>query len=523
MTARVLRPDPEHPPTHPVAPRPMNALLSDVRSLARDLRSQLGRAALAVGCAAAAIAPTTAQVDKLAVKAGKVITLSGEAIEDGVVVIEGGRVTAVGKASEVQVPWDARVIDQPSMTAFPGFVEAHSTNGMDRPNESLDVAPFLNIRDSLDPVNFYFEESLRNGILTINVQQGNETVIAGQGMVVRPFGMTVEEMLVKPNSGLKMSADPKNGKSRATQAQGLRAAFSGLRAYLEDMVQRKKDGSDFDRRQALYQGRTYEGEDAKGRAMQGAGWKVDGLELVPRVEVDEKQEPLLRVVEGRLPVWFYCGSPSDVHTALAIAKENGFLGTTTLVLGSPCFKAADAIKASGVAVVLDSNLTHVERDPVTNDEVETFVPKVYADKGIQFALTSTGDSNRSLWYQAAQCVAHGMTRDAALAAVTTTAADMLGLGDRVGKLAPGVDGNLVLMSGDPLGMTARVEHAIVLGQHVYDRSKDVRAKFLLEGVQPSGTAADDVEQVEIHAEEAKAGEKQSSGTGGGSSQKEGAQ
>ncbi|MEZ6016716.1 MAG: hypothetical protein R3F49_16480 [Planctomycetota bacterium] len=485
----------------------MNALLLRTAStLGRTVSSAALAAAIVVGSSATATAAV--QVDKLAVKAGKVITLNGETIEDGVVVIEGGRITAVGKANEVQVPWDARVIDQPSLVAFPGFVEAHSSNGMDRPNESIDVAPFLNVRDSVDPVNFYFEECLRNGILTINVQQGNQTVIAGQGMVVRPFGMTVEEMLVKPNSGLKMSADPKSGKSRATQAQALRGAFSGLRAYLEEMVQRKKDGNDFDRRQALYQGRTLEGDAAKGKAMQGEGWKVAGFELVPRGEVDEKQEPLLRVVEGRLPVWFACDSPAEVHTALAIAKENGFLKTTTLVLGNSCWKAAAAIKEAGVAVVLEPNLTHMERDPVTNDEIETFVPKVYADHGITFALSSTGDSNRSLWYQAAQCVAHGMSRDAALATVTTTAANMLGLGERVGKLSAGMDGNLVLMSGDPLGMTTRVEHVIMRGEHVYDRSKDVRAKFLLEGVQPSGTAADDVESIDIHAEEAKAGQKE---------------
>ncbi len=477
---------------------------------------RLGRAALLLSLAVGAGLSTTAaaspaQADKLAVKAGKVITLDGAVIEDGVVVIEGGRVTAVGKAADVQVPWDARVIDQPGLTAFPGFVEAHSNNGMDRPNESLDVAPFLEVRDSIDPVNFYFEECLRNGILTINVQQGADTVIAGQGMVVRPFGMTVEEMLVKPNAGLKMSAAPKSGKSRATQLQALRGAFSGLKTTLEEMVQRKKDGNDFDRRQALYQGRTVEGEAAKGKALQSKGWKVDGFELVPRGEIDNKLEPLVRVVEGRLPVWFYCGNAVDVHAALAVAKENGFLEHTTLVLASGCFKAAEAIKAAGVSVVLDGNLVHSERDPVTNAEIETFVAKVYADHGIRFALTSTGDANRSLWYQAAQCVARGLSRDAALAAVTTTPAAMLGLGDRVGKLAKGCDGNLVLLSGDPLSVTARVEHVVLRGQHVYDRSKDVRAKYLLDGTQPASTSAEHIELVDIHEEERKMGEARKDG------------
>ena len=114
--------------------------------------------------------------DKYAVKAGKVITLTGDPIPDGVIVIEGGRITAVGTADEVKIPWDAEVLDVPDMVAFPGFVEAHSSNGMDRPNETIDMAPFLNIRDSIDPVGFYFEDSLRWGVTTINVQHGNQCV-----------------------------------------------------------------------------------------------------------------------------------------------------------------------------------------------------------------------------------------------------------------------------------------------------------------------------------------------------------
>lgn len=225
----------------------------------------------AAGLAVSAVAAP--QVDKTAVKAGKVITLNGEPIENGVIVIEGGRITAVGPEGDVQIPWDAEVIDQPDMVAFPGFVESHVSRGIDRANETIDVAAFLNVADSIDPVNFYFEEAIRNGILTINVQQGVDTVVAGKGMVVKPFGMTVESMMVKPRAGLTMSAAPKRGKTRATQAQALRGAFEDLKTYLEDMVQRKKDGNNFDRREALYQGREIEGEDAKGRALNSEVWK----------------------------------------------------------------------------------------------------------------------------------------------------------------------------------------------------------------------------------------------------------
>ncbi|HJO25875.1 MAG TPA: amidohydrolase family protein [Planctomycetota bacterium] len=443
-------------------------------------------------------APLLAGDGRLAIRAGKIITQAGENIENGTIVIENGRITAVG--AEVEVPWDVEVLDATHLTAFPGFVEAHGNRGMDRPNENIDVAPFLNIRDSIDPVNFYFEDSLRWGVTTINVQQGNSCVIGGKGMVVKPFGMTVEEMLVRPASGLKLSASPKSGKSRATQAQALRKTFSELESYLGGLVQKKKDGDDSARREALYQGRDLESEEAReGRAQAGsATWTVADLELIPRGEIDEKQAPLLDLVEGRIPAWFYCGAPMDVRVALEVARDNGFLAQTTLVLSSSCWKAVDEIAEAGVPVVLSSALTHIERHPVTGDEIETFVPKIFKEKGVRYALASSNQSTQSLWFQAATCVAQGMSRTDALAAVTTVPADILGLGKRVGSIEKGKDGNVLLLSGDPLSVTSFVEYVVLEGSTVYDRSQDVRARHLMEGETPEGTAPAGAQEPKVH-------------------------
>jgi len=148
--------------------------------------------------------------------------------------------------------------------------------GMDRPNENIEVAPFLDVRDSIDPISFYFEDSLRAGITTINVQQGNACVIGGQGMTVKPFGITIEQMAVRTQSGIKIVAGVKPGRSRATQAQALRRAFTEFRQYMEKLIQDKKDGKDTARREALFQGKDLEKEEnKKGRAMEGsARWKL---------------------------------------------------------------------------------------------------------------------------------------------------------------------------------------------------------------------------------------------------------
>ncbi|MCB9914561.1 MAG: amidohydrolase family protein [Planctomycetes bacterium] len=445
--------------------------------------------ALSTTLAALAIAlPAAAQNGdgNLVIKAGKVITNAGETLENGTIVIQNGRITAVGK--DIEYPWNAQVREFPDAVAFPGFVEAHTTRGMDRANENIDVAAFLNVRDSIDPVNFYYEDALRAGITTINVQQGADCVVGGMGYVVKPVGMTVEQMTVRPNSGLAMSASPKRGKSRATQAQALRRAFDDLHRYLDETVQEKKEGKDYATREAMFQGREPDEETAKGRPMTGSAWKVEGLELVPRWELDEKQAPLLSVVEGKTRVFLFCGSPMEVMTALSIASENGFLHRTVLVLDNSCWKAADAIAERGVPVVLDPNLMYVERDPLTGEEQRTFVPKVFQDKGIEFALRSAGNSGQSLWYQAAICMANGLTREQAIAATTTVPAKLLGLGDRVGSLEKGKDGNVVLFSGDPLSVRSFVQNVVIEGNLVYDRATDTRAMHLDSGAQPDNTA-----------------------------------
>ena len=167
--------------------------------------------------------------------------------------------------------------------------------------------------------------------------------------------------------------------------------------------------------------------------MKGAAWTVDGLELIPRGAIDEKQVPLLDIVEGRRPVFLYCGAPTDVPRALTVARDNGFLARTTLLISPDCWEAADLIAEAGVPVILSGDMVHTRRDPVTGEELETFVPGVLEEKGVRYALSSRNANTNSLWYQAALAVGHGIERQAALDAVTTVPAEILGLGKDVGS------------------------------------------------------------------------------------------
>jgi hypothetical protein len=193
-------------------------------------------------------------------------------------------------------------------------------------------------------------------------------------------------------------------------------------------------------------------------------------------------------MEGRYTAFFHCGDSLDVNHALEVARANGFLAKTVLVIEDDCWKAADKIAEAGVPVVLEGSLVDVQRDPVTGEETETFVPGVLKEKGIRFALSAEDPNSRSLAYQAALAIGRGLTRAEALEAVTKVPAEILGLGNELGALEKGKLGNVVLYSGDPLSITSWVEHVVIEGKPAYDRSKDVRMKHILEGSQPAGTA-----------------------------------
>jgi hypothetical protein len=287
---------------------------------------------------------------------------------------------------------------------------------------------------------------------------------------------------------MKLSTRPKGGKSRATQMQALRFAFQDLKTYLEDLVEKEKDSQGFAKREALFQGRDLEAEKAQGRPMSSTGWKVPDLELIPRGALDERYAPLLELLEGRYTAFFHCGDPLDVAHALEVARANGILAKTVLVIEEDCWKAADLIAEAGVPVVLEGALVDVQRDPITGEEIETFTPGVLHEKGIRFALSSEDPNTRSPAFQAALAIGRGLDRAVALDAVTRVPAEILGLGNELGSLEKGMLGNVVLFSGDPLSITSWIEHVVIEGKHVYERAKDIRNKQLLTGAQPAGTA-----------------------------------
>ncbi|RJP41639.1 MAG: hypothetical protein C4547_01420 [Phycisphaerales bacterium] len=452
--------------------------------------------ALLLAVASAAAAPP----EKVALVGARIIPVVGPDVDRGTLLIEHGRIAAIGK--DVKIPYDAMEVDVSGKVLFPGMIDPHSWRGLDQPNESLPVMPYLDVYDATDPSRLFFENALRDGITTVHVVQGNDCVIGGVTRVVRPIGLSLAEMTVAERVGIKLSTSPKRGFDRMLQMATLREAFLELDDYLERLAEQK-----------------YEEKLSKKEKKIDVGPKEArqrGRELIEPSDYDDAHANLVQLTRGQIDAWIYAGAATDVAPAIKIARDHGFLERTVLVLGPECFKAVDDIKASGRPVVLDDELVYRERDPLTGKLTETFVPKVFADAGVKFALQPSPDASlpeRYLNYQAARCVREGLSRDAALRSITMNPAEAIGLGDRLGSLEVGKTANVVVLSGDPLNFNSWVEYVYIDGIRAYDRSKDPRLAELL-GEEPEGEKKPPAEgEKEKKAEEDPAAKPDAAGNG----------
>jgi len=399
---------------------------------------------------AACLAASAAAQDLIAVKGGKVMTITGPTIDDGVVLIQNGRITKLGKSADVEIPWAAKVVDATGKVVMPTWVVAHSQGGQRGFNENMQNVPWLSVADAIDPAAVYFEDALRNGVGTIHVLPGNQTLLGGSGLVVRPAGRTVEDMAVSGNTGIKMSLFAAGG-GRLQQIRKLRRALDDVREYL----------ADFDRRKA-----EFEKEKAAGAIAADKTWTE---------EIDRTKKGACDLVQKKTKGWLFVPSVAEIDEALRLDKELDL----QIVLGANIDDAVPQLAKFGKPVILDDTIEYFETDEETQKEKKVCTPKLLADAGVPFALTlGAGGPTSYPWWQLGTCVRNGVDRRMALEALTIVPARLLGMEAQIGSLAEGKLGNVQVLTGDPLQATTWVETVLLEGEVVYERAKDPRLQYL---------------------------------------------
>ncbi len=404
----------------------------------------------------------------VAIKGGTIYTMAGDPIENGTILFRDGKIVDLG--TDLKIPVEAKVIDATGKIVMPGFVESHSSSGMSQANETNPIVPYVSVLDSIDPMNNYFRQARRNGVTSVAIVPGNSTIIGGQAAVIKTAGEFLDDMVLKSEVGVKISLRPVGG-SRMSHLSRLRKAFDDAKRKMKNGDKDEKKDDD-----------KKEDSDDKKEEDTPAASNTTPAAAAQRATNAELDAAMFALLSGELPAIIYCDRAMDVAQALRLIDE--YKLNASLVLGRDCHKAAKQLAEKDIPVILDSTLVYWENDPRTDEETKVVVPEVFREHGIPFTFQGSRAGGATLgssylWYQAATCVRHGMPRDEALQSLTTLPAKFLGVDKLVGSLEKGKDGDVIILSGDPLKVSTWVEKTLVNGQVVYDRDKDQQLKRLL--------------------------------------------
>ncbi len=391
-----------------------------------------------------------------AVVGARVLTGTGLEIEQGTVLFEGGKIKAVGKAGEIDVPSGARIIDAAGRVVTPGLVDSHShlglgpSGGVTEDNEtSGPVTPELRIIDSihpegLGPDEFQFRRALAEGVTTVVARPGSGNVIGGQSAVLKLRGGTVDDMVILFPADMKMAL----GRKGAYAAKGVMPTTKMGAAYL--VRKALVEAAEYGEALARY-------EKAKAKDPKAAP--------PPR---DLGKEALLKVVRREIPVHIHVDSSDDIMTAVRLAEEFGFL-RLSLAHAVESYKVAGELAKRGVIVVVGPQMTAYD-DEGRLVNLAGFL----SDKGVHVDIMTDADvvQQSFLRYQAAVAVKYGLDPRRALRAVTLDPARTMGLEARIGSLEAGKDADLVVFDGDPFDVATRTLTVFIDGRTVYEAGRE---------------------------------------------------
>ena len=406
---------------------------------------------LCAGAALIAAPQLAAQERPIAFTGATIMPMSGAPIENGILVIEDGKIRAVG--ADVRIPSDAERRDATGMIIMPGIVDTHShigqVQGADR---SAPIQPEVRAMDSINPRDHSLDKARAGGVTFANVMPGSGHLMAGQTFYMKlREGETIEDVAVFSRDGRMMGGMKM---ANGTNPMGWVSGGPGTRAKSAALV-----------RQAFIEAQPY----CRGK----------------REKRDLGKDALCEVLSGDRLVHHHTHRADDIMTVLRLQREFGF--RLLIQHGMEAGDIADRIAAANVPVshiVVDAPGGKLEAQ---NSRITSAGDLERA--GVLVSLHSDDPivDSRMMLRQAALAVRGGMTRDGALRALAINGAKQVGLDSRIGSLEKGKDADFILLDGDPLSIYTKVMETWVEGALVFDRSDPEDAKFATGGF---GTASE---------------------------------
>ena len=377
----------------------------------------------------------------------RIIPIVGQPIEQGILLIQNGRITAVGDARTVRLTTDVITIDMQGKTIMPGLVDSHShIGGGAGADGSAPIQPEVRLLDSLNVRASGIQRAQAGGITTVNVMPGSGHLNSGQTLYLklRDDANTIDDLLIFDKDGKYMG-----GMKFANGTNSLRSGggnFPGTRAKSASLI-----------REQLLKAQDYREKIRKAGS--------DKSKLPPR---DLAMEGLVEVLDGKRVVHFHTHRHDDIMTVLRLQKEFGF--RVVLQHVSEAWKVADEIakaKIPSSIILIDSPGGKLETMDIS------FTNGAALEKAGALVGFHTDDyitDSRFFLRSAGLAVRAGMSREKALYGMTMANAIMLDMDKRVGSLETGKEADFIVLSGDPLSVYTHVLQTFVEGKKVFDRS-----------------------------------------------------
>jgi imidazolonepropionase-like amidohydrolase len=376
-------------------------------------------------------------------------------IANGIVLIEDGRITAVGPASHVTIPDGAATTNLAGKHLYPGMIDPITQLGMVEigqvaaSRDDREVGrynPHIRALTGVHPHSEAIPVTRANGITAVLTAPG-AGIIRGMGSVIQLNGDTPERMAIRDSGALVISFPSPEG---------------------ETWDEPSLDGDRLEELVALFE---------RARLFANVGSTTDDPTAPFEPNVTNRDRLLLAAlapaITGRVPVFFEARRERDIRSLLLLLDKFPDVNAV-LVGGDQAFRVADDLAARGMPVIVGSALspTMDRDDPIAAGWENAAV--LHA-AGVKVAFGTRDVSNvRNLPYHAAKAAAFGLPRDIALRAVTLHPAEILGLGDAMGSIDVGKRADLIVTTGDPLQIVTQVERAFIAGEEVSLESKHTR-------------------------------------------------
>lgn len=388
----------------------------------------------------------------------RIIPIVGQPIEQGILLVQNGKITAIGDARTVRLSSDVQIVDLKGKVIMPGLVDTHSHIGDGSGADgSGPIQPDVRILDSLNPRASSLQRAQSGGLTTVNVMPGSGSLNSGQTLYIklRDNTVKVDDLLImladgRYAGGIKFANGTNSLRTGGATSSGASSGnFPGTRAKSVALV-----------REQFIKAQEYKAKIAK------AG--DDKTKLPPR---DLAMESLADVLDGKRVVHFHTHRHDDILSVLRLQKEFGF--KVVLQHVSEAWKVADEIAAAKVPssiILIDSPGGKLETMDIN------FTNGAALEKAGGLVGFHTDDyitDSRLFLRSAGLAVRAGMSRDKALYGMTMAGAIMLELQDRVGSLEVGKDADFIVLSGDPLSVYTRVEQTWIEGRNVFNRSNPI--------------------------------------------------